>query len=145
MLSQEINGDTKRLLELMEHVRYRREAVFMIRHLMDATLPPMPAMASPTWPKVPMHPRTSRTPSMYLTRIEERSKSWTLGTVWAQFGHSKTHPKMRQFDKPLIFIGAGRGGRTPTRLPSADFESPSPLVISLEIPLFSEISMFRCV
>ena len=24
----------------------------------------------------------------------------------------------------LLFIGAGRGGRTPTRLPSADFEFP---------------------
>jgi hypothetical protein len=42
-----------------------------------------------------------------------------LGTVWAQKNASKDALICQSID----FIGAGRGGRTPTRLPSADFES----------------------
>ncbi len=43
----------------------------------------------------------------------------TLGTVWAQ----KNASEDALICQTIHFIGAGRGGRTPTRLPSADFES----------------------
>ncbi len=44
--------------------------------------------------------------------------------------HQNMHQEIPRFSsyedflyKSFIIVGAGRGGRTPTRLPSADFES----------------------
>jgi hypothetical protein len=44
-------------------------------------------------------------------RLERRS------ALWAQFGHRKTHPKMRQFDKSLILLVPGGGVEPPRGCP----------------------------
>jgi hypothetical protein len=74
-------------------------------------------------------PRGARTKLMiFLWRKKGRTMCGSAGcSVW--FGSlgkewTKSAPDLEPTMKEVVvFIGAGRGGRTPTRLPSADFES----------------------
>ncbi len=57
---------------------------------------------------------------------ERKPNIWSSGILWAYMQTQVASPSFRLCSKLLILLvlfGAGRGGRTPTRLPSADFES----------------------